>query len=183
MEYDVWVIKEKNRLQKMKNIKPVSDSYLCSNCGACYAICPKEAISFEITSIGRHYATVNDKVVMSNMTADEMETFYELRTMPFLIALGQELTSKVYSQRELTFQNNYIAYSESKLQFATLAKKVDLFSKVVLYGGMTVNEWRNACNMDPIEGGDVRIMRLDAGSVTADGDAIAEEDKEESDNA
>ena len=62
-EYDVWIIKEKNRLQKMKNIKPVSDSYLCSNCGACYAICPKEAISFEITSIGRHYATVNDKCV------------------------------------------------------------------------------------------------------------------------
>lgn len=47
----------------MRNIKPVSDSYLCSNCGACYAICPQNAISFEKTSIGRYYATVNDKCV------------------------------------------------------------------------------------------------------------------------
>lgn len=47
----------------MKNIKPVSDSFLCSNCGACYAICPKDAISFEKTSIGRYYAVVNDKCV------------------------------------------------------------------------------------------------------------------------
>lgn len=47
----------------MKNIKPVSDSYLCSNCGACYTICPKDAISFHKTSIGRYYAIVNDKCI------------------------------------------------------------------------------------------------------------------------
>lgn len=42
----------------MKNIQEVSDSYLCSNCGACSVICPKNAINFKWTNIGRLYADV-----------------------------------------------------------------------------------------------------------------------------
>ena len=40
-----------------------------------------------------------------------------------------------------------------------------MFKEVVLYGGMTINEWRVGCNMPVIEGGDERIMRLDAATV------------------
>lgn len=46
-----------------KNIQSVSDSFLCSNCGACSAICPKYAIDFKWSKIGRLYACVNDKCV------------------------------------------------------------------------------------------------------------------------
>lgn len=41
------------------NIQYISNSYLCSNCGACAAICGKNAISFKWTSIGRMYAQVD----------------------------------------------------------------------------------------------------------------------------
>lgn len=44
----------------MRNIQAVSDSYLCSNCGACYAICPKEAIAFQWSGLGRKYAVINE---------------------------------------------------------------------------------------------------------------------------
>ncbi len=44
----------------MNNIKSISDSYLCSNCGACFAVCPKDAIEFKRTSMGRLYASVKD---------------------------------------------------------------------------------------------------------------------------
>lgn len=47
----------------MNNIQSISDAYLCSNCGACSAVCPKEAISFESTSIGRMYAKVDSKCI------------------------------------------------------------------------------------------------------------------------
>lgn len=47
----------------MKNIQAVSDSYLCSNCGACSAICPKDAIIFKWSNIGRLYANVNDQCI------------------------------------------------------------------------------------------------------------------------
>lgn len=41
------------------NIQPISDSYLCSACGACNAICAKEAISLKFSNIGRKYSQVD----------------------------------------------------------------------------------------------------------------------------
>lgn len=75
--------------------------------------------------------------------------------------LSTELTSKLYPGRTAT-NNNFVVFEANKLQFASLDKKIQMFKEVVLYGGMTTNEWRLACNMPPIEGGDERIMRLDA---------------------
>lgn len=46
----------------MNNITKVSNAFLCSNCGACKAICPKDCISFRFTSIGRMYAKVDENV-------------------------------------------------------------------------------------------------------------------------
>ena len=44
----------------MKNIQHISDEMMCSTCGACAAVCPMDAISYEMTSAGRMYASVND---------------------------------------------------------------------------------------------------------------------------
>lgn len=110
------------------------------------------------------YFGVNDDIVMSNMDSGKIEAFYEMRIEPFLVALSTELTSKVFTQREISF-GAFIVFEANKLQFASLDKKIQIFSTVVLYGGMTVNEWRQACNMAPIEGGDELIRRLDADTV------------------
>lgn len=42
----------------MKNIQYISDSYLCSTCGACAAACPHDVIEFKDSSLGRKYAYV-----------------------------------------------------------------------------------------------------------------------------
>ena len=110
------------------------------------------------------YFGVNDDIVMSNLDSSKIEAFYEMKIEPFLVALSTELTSKVFTQREIAF-GAYIVFEANKLQFASLDKKIQIFSTVVLYGGMTVNEWRKACNMAPIEGGDKLIRRLDADTV------------------
>lgn len=47
----------------INNIQSVSDALLCSNCGACKAICPKDAIHFSSSSIGRMFAVVNDSCI------------------------------------------------------------------------------------------------------------------------
>ena len=112
----------------------------------------------------QRYFGVNDKIVMCNLTTDELQTFYEMRIEPFLTDLSTELTSKIYTQREKSF-DNWVVYESNKLQFASLDKKIQMFATVVQYGGMTVNEWRAACNMAPIEGGDELIRRLDAAPV------------------
>ena len=46
---------------KMNNISSVSEAYMCSSCGACKAICPKDCISFNFSSIGRMFAVVDGK--------------------------------------------------------------------------------------------------------------------------
>ena len=49
-----------------------------------------------------------------------------------------------------------------KKDIDSAAKKISMYKEVVLYGGMTINEWRRACNMAPLTDGDTTIMRLDA---------------------
>lgn len=44
----------------MNNIQHISDEMMCSTCGACAAVCPKDAISYEMTTAGRMFASVND---------------------------------------------------------------------------------------------------------------------------
>lgn len=44
----------------LNNISVVSEAYMCSNCGACKAICPKSSVSFRFSSIGRMYAFVDE---------------------------------------------------------------------------------------------------------------------------
>lgn len=124
------------------------------------------------------YFGVNDDIVMGNMNSEKIEAFYELRIEPFLVMLSKELTSKIYSAREQAF-DNWIVYEANKLQFVSIDKKISLFKEVVLYGGMTINEWRKGCNMAPLDGGDIPIRRLDAQQV--DNTGTEEEENNEDD--
>lgn len=118
------------------------------------------------------YFGVNEKIVTSCMSPDEVEVFYEIKIEPFLNALSTELSTKLWPKNE----NNWIVFEANKLQFASLSKKIQVYKEVVLYGGMTRNEWRKGCNMSPIEGGDEMIMRKDAAPVD-EGTKEEEEDE------
>ena len=111
------------------------------------------------------YFGVNDDIVTSNMDSNKIEAFYELKIEPFLVQLSTELTSKVFAGKALAYEKNYIVFEANKLQFASLDKKISMFKEVVLYGGITINEWRAGCNMAPLDGGDIPIRRLDAAEV------------------
>lgn len=43
------------------NVTLVAESYLCTSCGACYAICPQKAITFTFTSIGRKIPSTSNQ--------------------------------------------------------------------------------------------------------------------------
>jgi len=123
------------------------------------------------------YFGVNDDIVTSNMDSNKIEAFYELKIEPFLVQLSTELTSKVFTGKSLAYEQNFIVFEANKLQFASLDKKISMFKEVVLYGGMTINEWREGCNMSPLENGDTPIMRLDAAPVDATESEENEDDK------
>lgn len=47
----------------MDNINIVRDRFECSSCGACFSICPKNAIEIKQTAIGRKFASANDNCI------------------------------------------------------------------------------------------------------------------------
>ena len=108
------------------------------------------------------YFGMNDGIITADVKTEQLENFYRLRIEPFLVGLSRELTSKVYAGKASAY-DNYITYEAEEGQLLTMTQKMELYQKVVLYGGMTRNEWRlKYMGLDPFEGGDEMIMRLDA---------------------
>ena len=123
------------------------------------------------------YFGVNEKIVKSNYTEDEWNAFYESVIEPIAIQLSLELTAKVFTDRERGF-GNAIIFEANRLQYTSTKTKLEL-REMVDRGALTPNEWREAFNMAPIEGGDKPIRRLDTAEVQTepvnggDGDADA----------
>jgi len=105
------------------------------------------------------YFGVNDKILMSSYNEDEMEAFYEARIEPFLVALGTELTRKVFTERELALKN-YIIYESNRIGYASNKTKLNMI-QLVDRGILTPNELRQVFNLAPYDGGDKFIRRLD----------------------
>lgn len=114
-----------------------------------------------------NYFGVNEKIIQSKWSEDEWNAFYENEIEPFAIKLASELTRKVFSRRERGC-NNKIVLASAALQNASMSSKLNLM-QMVDRGAMTANEWRKVLNLEPIEGGDVAVRRLEYGEVGSNG--------------
>jgi len=103
------------------------------------------------------YFGVNEDVLMSKVSGDAWEAFYESRIEPFLIALGLELTNKIFSEREKGFGNEII-FEANRLQYASTSAKMNMV-QLIDRGILTINEYREILNLSPVDGGDVRVIR------------------------
>lgn len=73
----------------MKNIKYISDQYMCSACGACAAICPKDSISFKKTSLGRLYPIVSNTCVDCGLCVKVCPSFIADKKKPEYYSLNK----------------------------------------------------------------------------------------------
>ena len=115
------------------------------------------------------YFGVNDSIMMSNFKEEEMEAFYQSKIEPFLIALSEEMTRKVFTKREREL-GSYIRYESNRIQYASNKTKLNMV-QLVDRGIMTPNEIRQAFNLAPYEGGDqfVRMLNTElTGDVKGD---------------
>jgi len=119
------------------------------------------------------YFGVSPEMVLSKAEADEREAFYEAKIETFLLALSLELTYKIYSPRERGFGNE-IMFEANRMAYMSMAQKLNLM-QMVDRGAMTPNEWRQALNLAPVDGGDEPIRRLDTAPVNQ----VAEEVKDD----
>lgn len=126
----------------------------------------------------QRYWGVNDNIIMSKFTEEEMEAFYQAKIEPFLIALSDELTRKVFTKREQDLGNKII-YESNRLQYASNKTKLNMV-QLVDRGIMSPNELRSVFNMAPYEGGDEYIRRLD---TTPTGETAPEQEEDGNESA
>lgn len=118
------------------------------------------------------YFGVSDAIIQSTAKEDELEAFYSSKIEPFLLALSLELTRKVFTERELAW-DAFIKFTASRLDTLSHKSKLELVS-LVDRGALTPNEWRAVFGLNPIDGGDMPIRRLD----TAPAESVINEPEE-----
>lgn len=98
------------------------------------------------------YFGLNEDAIMSRITGDSWDAFYESRIEGVLLALGLELTNKIFSERERGFGNEII-FESNRMQYMSTTSKLAL-TTLVDRAIMTPNEVREILNLAPVEWGD-----------------------------
>lgn len=98
------------------------------------------------------YFGVNEDAIMSKITGDTWEAFYESKIEPVLLALGLELTNKIFTAREKGFENE-IVFESNRMQYMSTSNKLALVQMVDRMA-LTPNEWRQIMNLAPVPWGD-----------------------------
>lgn len=99
----------------------------------------------------------NDSILMNDYTDAQWTAYYEGSIEPFLIELSQATTNASFTEHERSFKNEVI-YESNRLLYASTQTKMQM-SALVDRGIMTLNEYREILNMQPDEGGDMRVIR------------------------
>lgn len=109
------------------------------------------------------FFNTNEKIVHSNYTENEWNSYFESVIEPVAIQLSNEYTRKLFNRRERGFGNR-IYFDASNLQCASLQTKLAL-QAMVDRGALTPNEWRETFNLSPVPAGDKPLRRLDTQTV------------------
>lgn len=105
------------------------------------------------------YLGVTEAIVSSSYTEDQFSAFYESTIEPIATALSQEMTAKLFSEREQAFGNEII-FESGRLQFTSNSTKVNLIAQLVPLGLLTVNQALEILNLPGVADGDRRLQAL-----------------------
>ena len=106
---------------------------------------------------------VNKAIVQNSATEDELNAYYENDVEPFVIAMQEEFTRKLFTRKERGYGNR-IVFDATLLTTASWKTKLNLVA-LVDRGVLSPNEMRAILNYSPIDGGDEYIRRLDTAPV------------------
>ena len=104
------------------------------------------------------YFGVPEKVIQGEATSEELDAFFNLAIEPFAIALSEALSRAIYTDRERSF-GNHVYVNANRLQYMSVAEKVNMAQQLGDRGVLTINEIRELFNYEPIADGDVAVIR------------------------
>lgn len=105
------------------------------------------------------YLGVTEAIVSSSYTEDQFSAFYESTIEPIATALSQEMTAKIFTEREQAFGNEII-FESGRLQFTSNSTKVNLIAQLVPLGLLTINQALEILNLPGVADGDRRLQAL-----------------------
>ena len=105
------------------------------------------------------YLGISEKIVNSSYTEDEFSAVYESTIEPIAVALSQEFTAKVFTDREQAY-GNMIIFESGRLQFTSNKTKIELIAQLVPMGLLTVNQSLDILNLPSVPDGDRRLQAL-----------------------
>lgn len=98
------------------------------------------------------YFGVNEKLLQSLATADELDAFFNCCVEPFEIQLSEALTDMTFSGREQT-NGNRIEVTANRLQYASLAQRISMAKELGDRGMIMRDEVRELFNLAPLPDG------------------------------
>ena len=144
----------------MNNIQGVSDSFMCSNCGACICACPKDAIDFNWSSMGRMSAQVSDKCIdcgictkvcpSLNNTAACFEDQYvgDIKALYTGRAVDEKIFRNAQSGGAVTAALNYL-FKNKKIDCAIVCKMTagdtPVVQSVIITDSKDLGETQKSC--------------------------------------
>ena len=105
------------------------------------------------------YLGVTEEIVSSSYTEDQFASFYESTIEPIATALSQEMTAKLFTEREQSFGNEII-FESGRLQFTSNSTKVNLIAQLMPMGLLTINQALEILNLPGVADGDRRLQAL-----------------------
>lgn len=106
----------------------------------------------------------NNHIVQSDFSENQWIAYYETQIEPALLQLSDTFTKAFFSRRERALGNS-IMFESNNLQFASMQTKLQMVGWLDR-GVMTINEYRMiALGLEPVEGGDARLLRKDTDRI------------------
>lgn len=110
------------------------------------------------------YLGISENIVSSKYSEDEWAAFYESIIEPLGLQFSLELTSKLFTKREIKFGNS-ILMEANRLQFASNTTKTNILKELVPLGLFTINQALEILNLPSVEDGDRRVQTLNVANT------------------
>ena len=104
------------------------------------------------------YFGVPEEVIQGKANSEQLDAFFNLAIEPFAIALSEAMSRAIYTDHERAF-GNHVYINANRLQYMSVTEKVNMAQQLGDRGVLTINEIRELFNYDPIEDGDVAVIR------------------------
>jgi HK97 family phage portal protein len=106
-----------------------------------------------------NYLGISEKIVQTTYTEDEWNAYYESSIEPFVIQLQDELTYKIFTQREIEVGNR-IEIDDKRLQSASLKTRIQIAAAILKLPVFKPNDVLKLLYMPAIEHGDKEYATL-----------------------